>query len=245
MARKFRKRRKTKRESVYNQPFKLSADLIVQQNATGGIDLNLHYRSLTRFISSVSQTAGLVNASKMKDLYDEFKPVGTRVTWIPTFSSTQAPNSGFVGTGRPVQMVVAHDPDNTGFADPRSMLAHRGSSIFASNERWSRYYKHATFSNTQATKGYQNLQNESLAEAQSGIIGIATVAAAVPQQPELPMGILRITHYIRVKGRNDANPTSYYGVDDFGNTLLAPPVYVVPANVDGDENQQTGALPSI
>jgi len=229
MPRKYkRKARKTRRFSrrvgdPYDGSICLSNVVTILQGTSGYPAFDLHYKSLSRFYNGVGT---LVNASKLKDLYDEYRPVKCILEYTPLISES------YVGTSTLVTIppaVMVYDPDNSGFTGVQSMLSHRSSQTVSMTKKWKKTFRFPNYGGAgiqgASTLGWFNMQVENADEMQYGIISTKGLTPT-NLTAGTAIGVLRVKMYVAVKGRNDANPTAYYGVDQFGNTMLTEPAWV-------------------
>lgn len=244
MPRKYRRKRKRrkKRRALDENRIKMSltGDLGTALEAEFGIlraAISPRSMSFTYTPDCQSPTghANLTNFAKLKDLYDLYKTNWCKIKFTPRFDSAELFGASFIP-----QIHVAFDPDQSGCLNIKQVKANKTHRVYSPYKPFTyfiRIPKYTSMSVIQqpsdgppvvplilgsTPNGWENLQDEGAGSARNGIIAIMTEQSIVPVPTDgVILGEIEVEVCYTVKGRDDRNPTAYYGVTNSGTRVIS------------------------
>lgn len=209
MNRKNKKKARPRRSLKYNHAaLKLRQSFVLQPDANGNIQGQMNGHSITNFFKNnvAEGYASLLEIGSITALYDQYRPVGMRIQYIPRI--TEFPSPRVTDPINMPSMAWAYDVDNTGTITYGNLLTRNRCLLKTLNEPWTMYFKIPRASVSGSTQpslkaGYNNLQNEQSYVA--GGVRFATEEGLVDGNGSAfsdKLGALLVTYYVEVKERS-------------------------------------------
>ena len=228
LKRRKRKNRKNnfklaKRMSYNHCKLKLRQIVELATNADGDFEAFINTYSLTNFyeVNTLGTVDALEETANVKALYDQYRPIGVHLKFIPRYTNFQAVNTINEAGGEAYQgllnampqMAICYDVDNVGQLGSYAQAITRDNCVIRPfNKPWSLYFKIPRVTQQAAslssptvnqTGGWANLQNEGV-HVSGGVkmLGDSTFKwANAMDLANSSVGSFLLTYYCEFKSR--------------------------------------------